>query len=159
MGYVLLSDRLHSCPATMKAGLEAVGLYAMSLSYCARERTTCVPPSWVNEMPHGRRAKRRLLEVGLWQATAEGFEPQLVERETIPLARIKHTAQTRQPIPASLRRFIFDRDDGVCQLCGQPVEEAFHVDHILPWSLGGPTVKTNLQLAHPTCNIRKGNRV
>jgi 5-methylcytosine-specific restriction endonuclease McrA len=34
----------------------------------------------------------------------------------------------------------------------------FHVDHILPWSRGGQTKLSNLQMLCPTCNLRKGSR-
>jgi hypothetical protein len=157
MGYVMLSDRVHSAPAIMRAGLEATGLWAMSLTYCARHDTTAVPPLWVREQPHGRRCQRRLLEVGLWHATEQGLEPALEERG-IPLARV-NSLPSREPISQEMRSLVFERDEGVCQLCGQAVEGPFHVDHIQPFSLGGPTIESNLQLAHPTCNIRKGNRV
>ena len=45
-----------------------------------------------------------------------------------------------------------------CGICG------FHValkkatlDHILPRSLGGPNILSNLQLSHRKCNNQKGN--
>jgi 5-methylcytosine-specific restriction endonuclease McrA len=33
-----------------------------------------------------------------------------------------------------------------------------HIDHIVPYSLGGPDELYNLQVAHSSCNIRKGAR-
>lgn len=55
---------------------------------------------------------------------------------------------------------IFDRDGWVCQLCGKPVEKGEEsLDHIIPISLGGPHLKSNVQLAHRRCNSRKGNRL
>lgn len=129
----------------------------MSLSYCARTGKTAVPPEWVRDLPHSRRAQRRLLEVGLWRATEHGMEPVLEERG-IELARIKHTTY-REGIPRELRDRILDRDRGICQLCGTPVDPEFHIDHIYPVSRGGATNAGNLQLAHPMCNIRKGARV
>jgi 5-methylcytosine-specific restriction endonuclease McrA len=62
---------------------------------------------------------------------------------------------------------IGDRDNWVCQLCGQPVDSSLSgrcaegptVDHILPISKGGLDNLENLQLAHRECNARKGNRV
>jgi len=60
-----------------------------------------------------------------------------------------------------------DRDGADCGLCGEPVELSLRfphpmspsVDHVVPWSLGGSHDLANLQLAHLSCNCRKGNRV
>lgn len=54
------------------------------------------------------------------------------------------------------RAIVFERDEGVCGICGEPVVGAFHVDHIIPLSKGGSHSYDNVQLAHPTCNLRKG---
>lgn len=60
-----------------------------------------------------------------------------------------------------------ERDGTDCKLCGDPVDMELKfpdlwspsVDHVIPWSLGGTHDPDNLQLAHLTCNCRKGNRV
>lgn len=57
---------------------------------------------------------------------------------------------------------IYERDGGLCQLCGQQVqrdgdEQCF--DHIIPLALGGGHTVQNLQLAHMQCNIWKGSHV
>jgi hypothetical protein len=67
----------------------------------------------------------------------------------------------REPVATWMRDAVVLRDLGVCQLCLRRVErdDAIHVDHRLPVSLGGQTALSNLQLAHATCNMRKGNRV
>ena len=41
------------------------------------------------------------------------------------------------------------------RITGTPME----VDHIVPESLGGPTVRENLWLACSMCNDHKGNRI
>jgi 5-methylcytosine-specific restriction endonuclease McrA len=51
--------------------------------------------------------------------------------------------------------------DPVCAICGKPIE-AFsdcHADHIIPFSKGGQTVASNLQLVHAHCNLKKNNRM
>ena len=46
-----------------------------------------------------------------------------------------------------------------CNECHQHfAADELTVDHIKPWSLGGPTVLSNAQLLCRTCNSRKGNR-
>jgi 5-methylcytosine-specific restriction endonuclease McrA len=55
---------------------------------------------------------------------------------------------------------VLERDDGVCGICGEDIDPTdFHVDHILPLARGGPHVYSNVQIAHPECNIRKGASV
>jgi 5-methylcytosine-specific restriction endonuclease McrA len=51
------------------------------------------------------------------------------------------------------RRAIYQRDDGICQICGQPAPfDLGQVDHIVPRSMGGNPSATNMRWAHATCN-------
>lgn len=55
---------------------------------------------------------------------------------------------------------VFDRDNGVCQLCLKNVDEIHAtVDHIIPVSKGGTNEDDNLQLAHCWCNTIKSDCV
>jgi hypothetical protein len=62
---------------------------------------------------------------------------------------------------------VFARDQWVCQLCNEPINELLKwphrysasVDHVLPLSLGGSDTLQNVQSAHLTCNISKGARI
>lgn len=68
--------------------------------------------------------------------------------------------KVRPSIPQWMRQKVIERDGYSCGLCGGDVEpNDVHIDHIHPWSLGGKHEFDNLQVAHSTCNIRKGNRV
>jgi predicted nucleic acid-binding Zn ribbon protein len=62
---------------------------------------------------------------------------------------------------------IFERDKWVCRLCGQPTVKskrgtldprAPELDHIIPLSVGGLHVRTNVQCACHACNMKKRNR-
>lgn len=61
---------------------------------------------------------------------------------------------------------VFDRDGWMCGLCDEPVDrELKHpdpmcasLDHVVPLSIGGHHVLSNVQCAHLVCNIRKGAR-
>ena len=48
----------------------------------------------------------------------------------------------------------------VCALCGKPIEsgDELTVDHIVPRTMGGATTYGNCQLAHESCNSRKGDK-
>lgn len=105
------------------------------------------------------------LEPALAELT-EGPHPRLVvsedQRVIIDLyfaARKDRPRVFRQPIPQKLRRFIIERDQGVCHLCQGLVAAAeLHLDHVVPWSRGGPNTAENLRVAHARCNMRKGAR-
>lgn len=54
---------------------------------------------------------------------------------------------------------LLERDAGRCGICGGEVDQRdFHVDHVVPISAGGAHSYANTQVAHPSCNLRKGNR-
>ncbi len=58
------------------------------------------------------------------------------------------------------RMEIFHRDGGICQICHEPANPfMFHVDHIIPISKGGLHSRSNVQTAHPWCNMSKSNKV
>ena len=45
---------------------------------------------------------------------------------------------------------------GRCTLCGVPLPEGWHADHVVAHSKGGATDAVNLQALCPSCNLRKG---
>lgn len=62
---------------------------------------------------------------------------------------------------------IYERDIWLCGLCSTPVNPdtawpdpmSPSLDHVLPLSKGGTHTYENVQLAHLTCNVSKGNRI
>ena len=51
---------------------------------------------------------------------------------------------------------VYDRDMGLCQICGLPVEHGdFNMDHRVPLFRGGKHSYDNCQTAHASCNFRK----
>lgn len=57
------------------------------------------------------------------------------------------------------RQEIYERDGGKCHLCGKKCNPSkWHLDHIIPLSLGGEHTKQNVAVACPRCNESKGNR-
>ncbi|MGC8490095.1 MAG: HNH endonuclease [Clostridia bacterium] len=64
----------------------------------------------------------------------------------------------RKRVSAPRRRALWERDQGRCGLCGQPVtyDDAV-IDHIQPVAHGGLTTPENLQMAHPSCNAYKSS--
>ena len=75
---------------------------------------------------------------------------------------IKKTAQERRDIPIGLRYKVLSRDRFRCVKCGKSpafnLDCELHIDHIIPFSKGGPTNLENLQTTCKLCNLGKGNR-
>ncbi len=56
------------------------------------------------------------------------------------------------------RLVVYERDGGRCHLCNKTVSRHnFHIDHLIPISKGGSHTYANVALAHPRCNMRRGN--
>lgn len=68
--------------------------------------------------------------------------------------------QFNRNVPRALRLLVFKRDASTCQHCGiSGTSTTLHADHVLPVSLGGLTLLSNLQTLCGPCNLRKGGRV
>ena len=90
------------------------------------------------------------LRFGLAQMVSRAWYEWHWERGINPHSR-------RDEIPRWMRAAVLERDGLVCQLCGGDVAPGdVHLDHIKPWSKGGLNSVNNLQVAHSTCNLRKG---
>jgi HNH endonuclease len=63
----------------------------------------------------------------------------------------------RQPIPDSVRLFVWQRDNGRCVKCGS--RERLEFDHIIPVAAGGSNTERNVQLLCETCNRSKGSAI
>ena len=57
----------------------------------------------------------------------------------------------------SMRRAAYERQKGICPLCGGTFD-AMEADHIVPWSEGGKTTSSNLQMLCRECNRKKSNK-
>lgn len=64
-------------------------------------------------------------------------------------------------VPSRVAALVKARAAGRCEYCHAPqilIGQTFHIDHILPYSLGDHSVVENLCLACSHCNFAKGNR-
>ena len=63
-------------------------------------------------------------------------------------------------VSSSLRFEVLQRDGFRCTYCGRRSPEVvLHIDHVHPWSKGGPTTLDNLRTACADCNLGKGARL
>lgn len=58
-------------------------------------------------------------------------------------------------ISATTKKIVFSRDGGVCQCCGSSIRLEY--DHITPFSCGGASDASNIQLLCMSCNRSKSN--
>ncbi|MBI3782921.1 MAG: HNH endonuclease [Deltaproteobacteria bacterium] len=67
----------------------------------------------------------------------------------------------RRAPTARLRLQVLDRDSFRCVLCGRsPALERgaiLHIDHVIPFSRGGPATLDNLRTLCQRCNLGRGN--
>jgi HNH endonuclease len=61
---------------------------------------------------------------------------------------------SREPVPESVRLFVWQRDKGQCVKCGS--RERLEFDHIIPITAGGSSTERNVQLLCESCNRSKG---
>ncbi|AMA07888.1 HNH endonuclease [Picosynechococcus sp. PCC 73109] len=63
----------------------------------------------------------------------------------------------RLPIPDSVRKYVYQRDNYQCQCCGSRLHETqLSIDHIIPLAKGGSNDISNLQTLCLNCNQKKG---
>jgi hypothetical protein len=66
------------------------------------------------------------------------------------------TERRRRPWTRVERRIALRRDGYRCRACGSP--DDLELDHIVPFSRGGPCHLSNVQILCSDCNKRKGAR-
>jgi HNH endonuclease len=77
-----------------------------------------------------------------------------VRREVEALENMeKLEGVSREPIPESVRLFVWQRDRGQCVQCG--IRERLEFDHIIPVVSGGSNTERNIQLLCERCNRSK----
>lgn len=58
-------------------------------------------------------------------------------------------------ISETTKKIVYSRDSGVCQCCGSSL--SLEYDHITPYSCGGSSAVSNIQLLCQICNRSKSN--
>ncbi len=72
-------------------------------------------------------------------------------------SKARRRARKAEVVEPVKRAVVFDRDKGICGICGKPVDPLeWHMDHIKPLSRGGEHTYENVQVSHPLCNWEKG---
>jgi hypothetical protein len=172
MSWFKVDDHLCSHPLVFKVGDEALGYWMRLGCWLAQfpDSGDFIPNEIADMMllSTGRRKRTkitRLVEAGMLEPIDGGYR--MYTGLDICGSRLSgsswdldiHTGR-RPRISQWLKAAVIDRDGLVCQLCFGPVElNDIHLDHIRPFSHGGPTSLANLQVTHSRCNMSKGARV
>jgi hypothetical protein len=83
---------------------------------------------------------------------------QKMRREVEAFENFEKLSKTpREPIPADVRMFVWQRDGGKCIRCGGA--ERLEYDHIIPLAKGGSNTERNIQLLCEPCNRSKGVQI
>lgn len=76
-----------------------------------------------------------------------------------PFTETRELRNITRHIPRPVQFRVLKRENQVCRSCGMPVaDNDIHFDHIIPWSKGGPTEESNIQLLCGPCNLKKSDR-
>jgi len=70
------------------------------------------------------------------------------------LINLCYFSQSRY-IPVGTKQVVYARDGGICQCCGS--SQSLEYDHIMPFSCGGTSSVSNIQLLCLQCNRSKSN--
>lgn len=89
----------------------------------------------------------------------EAHEP--IEGPSFPgRTEFEKETPTRPPLGVAVRFALLERDSFTCAYCGaRPGNDQLHIDHLLPWCLGGTDDPANLITACARCNLGKGRRI
>ena len=93
-----------------------------------------------------------LAQVGEWERANPDKVREKHARRRARKANVPHEPYNRMDI--------YDRDEGICYLCGEFVPTStFQIDHLVPIALGGADAEYNVGIAHSSCNAQKGAKI
>lgn len=127
----------------------ALRLHLEALLWCKRHDREAISVHMVKHFRRVNRIRRaaidELVEHGVWFHREDGY---------VPSGHHKPRGEDRPFIPLGVRYRVFQRDGHACLICG--TTERLTLDHIVPFSKGGPDTEDNLRTLCLRCNIRRG---
>jgi hypothetical protein len=174
MAWVKVDDGFPNNAKVEPLSDRAFRLHVAGMCYSARNLTDGIlSPRSVTILRAETKATNKhaaeLISAGLWDVIDDGYSiHDYLEynptREKVLAERVK--ARQRMGKNRAVRtgsaaddvdyRVVFARDEGICRICGEPVEwEDAEFDHIVPISKGGAHTEANLATTHRRCNRSK----
>ena len=87
------------------------------------------------------------------------YKRRWVEKNPVEMLLMRHARRAKTAGGRISKKDISNWDSRECGVCEIVIDGKFHIDHIIPLSRGGEHVVENLQLTHPSCNLKKHNRL
>jgi hypothetical protein len=140
-----------------RAGPDGFGSWVLMLLWAAGFDTTVVPRAMGHLVGATDETFDKLERAGLIRKVRGGdyvLESPLVPPRFKPAWTL---LRSRTHISPEVREFVMARDGYRCVLCG--TKENLTLDHIYPWSKGGPDTEDNLRVLCRSCNSTKRDRV
>lgn len=175
MGFIYMDDKFHENPkvqAVVADDVAAIALWLLARTWANRQALhgyvhKHMPGALVVDKRKGPRWAAVLVKHGMWHDRGDEC-PNCAERIAnrgwphhddgyVIHDWWKYDAPWRPVIPQWIREAVYKRDGGRCVVCGTTVD--LTLDHIIPWSLGGPDTEENLQVMCRSHNSSKGARV
>ncbi|OJW77978.1 HNH endonuclease signature motif containing protein [Thiobacillus sp. 65-1402] len=111
-------------------------------------------------------ARKRATNAALYAANPERKKAVMsawVKANPEKVRVIQHNRRARKRdmggrLSSSLPARLFSLQHGKCACCGQPLGDKYHLDHIMPISLGGANTDDNIQLLRQRCNNQKHSK-
>lgn len=109
MAWFNADDRMHSHPKVRTAGLEAIGLWLVSGTYCTDYLTDGAVPEWfVVSWPKGKSLAGKLVTAGLWEPAPNGWvfkswteyqrtKEQVIEEKRKAAERMRKARENKNP--------------------------------------------------------------
>lgn len=163
MSLFRVDDGFHSHPHVLAASPASLGLWLVCGSWSTHHKTAGFIPANVPAylIDGGAELADELTGCGLWRRIEGGFQmlaslPAARGCPPLPLWSVERD-DYRRKIPQRVREAVYLRDGFACVECGDA--DDLTLDHIHPWSLGGPDTVENLRVLCRPCNSSKGARI
>ena len=152
-----ISDQLYAHMNIDEVGNAAVGAFVLLGSWSASNGTGGFVPYYAGVMnrPGVKDEIPALEDAGLLRPDETGWHMAHGNHDIYDLFQFVDVYR-REPINPELRARVYERDGHACLHCG--ATEDLALDHIIPWSKGGPDTYENFQTLCRICNSRKGDR-
>ena len=118
-----------------------------------RNRRNYSNPTRSNYKKRGTSAKWSKRASKVW---AKSFKEFMAEESSYSTVKYTKSPIPRPTIPPNVRHQVFERDNYKCRQCGISKNDSpLEIDHIKPFSKGGPDTLENYQLLCKRCNRSK----